>query len=278
MVAGLNAEQVRSYRERGYLAPLRVLAPADAAGLVSRMDAFAAARPDDAEWAFRNKPHILFPWLYDLAREARILDAVEALIGPDILLWSSGFFTKPANDPAYVTWHQDSTYWGLEPVDDIVTAWLAFTPSVPESGCMRVVPGTHTLGQVGHRDTFAAGNLLSRGQEVDMQVAEQAAVDLVLQPGEMSLHHVRIVHGSQPNRSAWPRIGLTFRYIPTRVRQVGDRPTAVLVRGEDRYGHFEAEPRPQADFDAGAVACHQEIMGRLNAVLYDGADERPAAE
>ena len=201
---------------------------------------------------------------------------MESLIGRDILLWSSGFFTKPANDPSFVSWHQDSTYWGLEPPDDIVTAWVAFTESVPANGCMRVVPGTHRIGQVGHRDTFAETNLLSRGQEIEMQVDEADAVDLVLRPGQMSLHHVRIVHGSEPNRTPGPRIGLTFRYIPTRVRQVGDRPSALLCRGEDRYGHFEHEPVPAADFGDAAVAYHAEVMRRLNAVLYDGAEKRPA--
>jgi ectoine hydroxylase-related dioxygenase (phytanoyl-CoA dioxygenase family) len=219
-----------------------------------------------------QKPHLLFPWIHDIVTHAAILDAVESVIGPDILCWGSQFFIKGAGDPGYVSWHQDGTYWGLSS-PDVVTAWLAFTPSVPASGNMRVVPGTH-LGKVPHTDTFAEANLLSRGQEVTVAVDEAAAVDITLQPGEMSLHHVLIVHGSAPNRATWPRIGFAIRYVPTSVRQVnGEKDSALLVRGTDTRHHFEHEVAPIADLEPAAVARHAAILDRQLAILYSGADK-----
>jgi ectoine hydroxylase-related dioxygenase (phytanoyl-CoA dioxygenase family) len=145
---------------------------------------------------------------------------------------------------------------------------VAFSESSIESGAMRMIPGTHTE-QVAHRDTFAPDNLLSRGQEITVEVDEARAVDVVLRPGEMSLHHVRMFHGSPPNRSGDRRIGYAIRYIPTRVRQVaGPRDTATLVRGVDDYRHFDHEQAPAADLDPAARAQHAAIMKRQGELLY----------
>jgi ectoine hydroxylase-related dioxygenase (phytanoyl-CoA dioxygenase family) len=194
---------------------------------------------------------------------------VEDVLGPNLLCWSSSFFIKEARDPAFVSWHQDSTYWGLsEP--DVATAWVAFSESSVESGAMRMIPGTHRE-QVAHRDTFAPDNLLSRGQEIMVEVDEVSAVDVVLRPGEMSLHHVRMFHGSPPNRSADRRIGYAIRYIPTHVRQLSDvRDTATLVRGVDAYHHFDPEAPPERDLAPAARAQHAAIMARQGEILYRG--------
>jgi len=142
---------------------------------------------------------------------------------------------------------------------------------------MRVIPGTHREPQLPHRDTFHKDNLLSRGQEIEVAVDERQAVDVVLQPGQMSLHHVRIVHGSEPNRASYPRTGYAIRYVATHVRQVvGERDSATLVRGVDTYGHFEHEPRPRADFHPDAVAYHQAMHQRTTDILYAGAAQRRA--
>lgn len=177
-----------------------------------------------------------------------------------------------------MSWHQDSTYWGLSP-PDVVSAWVAVTPSNDENGCMRVVPGSHERDQLPHADTFAADNMLSRGQEISVEVDERQAVSVVLQPGEMSLHHVRMIHGSNANTGSVPRIGFTVRYLPTHVRQVsGARDSATLVRGVDEHGHFELEPTPQADFDAAAVAYHTSMLERQAQLRYAGAARGPAYE
>jgi ectoine hydroxylase-related dioxygenase (phytanoyl-CoA dioxygenase family) len=222
-----------------------------------------------------RKPHLLLPWLNEVIRHPRILDAVEDVIGPNILCWGSGFFAKAVNDRALVSWHQDSTYWGLsEP--EVVTAWVAFTPSTVESGCMRVIPGSHKLDQIPHRDTFAENNLLSRGQEVEVEVDEGTAIDVILEPGEMSLHHVRLIRGSAPNRADHPRVGYAIRYVPTHIRQIAGIPdSATLVRGEDAHGNFMLEPAPRFDFDPEAVAFHAAMLENNTRILYAGAAKRP---
>ncbi len=256
----LTEDAVRQYRDTGYLAPVRVLSIEEAAGIRARLEAFEADAGPLAG-RLRQKSHLLFTWLNALIRHERILDAVEDVIGPDILCWGTSFFIKEPRNPAYVSWHQDSTYWGLEPAD-IVTAWVALSDSTTENGGMRVVPRSHTMAQVPHRDTFRPQNLLSRGQEIMVDVDEATAETLALKAGEMSLHHVRLIHGSDPNPSDTRRIGFAIRYLPTYVRQVaGTHDWATLVRGVDRYGNFEPEQRPDADMSESAQAYHAAVVG-----------------
>jgi non-haem Fe2+, alpha-ketoglutarate-dependent halogenase len=269
----LAPETVEAYKRDGILFPLRVMDEATAAGMRAKVEALAAAEGGKLSRATNQKPHLLLPWLADLVRHPAVLDPVEDILGPNILCWASGFFWKQPRDPAFISWHQDSTYWGLSHAD-IVTAWIALTPSTPESGCMQVVPGTHHREQVAHKDTFAENNLLSRGQEIAVEVDPEDVVDVVLQPGEMSLHHVRLFHGSEPNRSAEPRIGFAVRYIPTYIRQTaGARDSATLVRGEDTFGHFDLEPRPAVDFDPACVAFHRAMLENAEKILYAGAEQ-----
>jgi len=228
----------------------------------------------DAQVAAYRRDGIHFPVDVLAADEAaRVLaglDAVEDVLGPDLLCWSAQFFSKNPHDPSFVSWHQDGTYWGLSS-PDVVTAWVALTPSTPENGCMEVVPGTH-LRQVEHVDTFAETNLLSRGQEIAVDVRAEEKVSVVLAPGQMSLHHVLIFHGSEANRSDIRRVGFAIRYIPTHVRQVnGPRESATLVRGTDRHGHFDLEPAPEAEMHPDAVARHAAIVERQLKILYAGA-------
>ena len=256
----LTDDLVLQYRKAGYLAPIRVLSSAETALIRAKLETFEAVAGPLAG-KLRQKSHLLFTWLDDLIRHGRILDAVEDLIGPDILCWGTSFFIKEPHNPAYVSWHQDSTYWGLEPAD-IVTAWIALSDSTPENGAMRVVPGSHTMAQVPHRDTFRPDNLLSRGQEIMVDVDPSNADTLTLGAGEMSLHHVRLIHGSEPNPSDQRRIGFAIRYLPTYVRQVaGARDWATLVRGVDHYGNFELEQRPDADMSEAAQAYHAAVVG-----------------
>lgn len=272
----LSAAEVRAYEENGFLFPIRVMSEEEARAYRRRLEAAEASGDPEIGRYLRTKAHLVFTWCDELIRHPKILDAVEDVIGPDILCWSSGFFNKEANDPAYVSWHQDLTYWGLEPAD-IVTAWLALSPATPESGCMKFWPGSHRFDILPHEDTFAEKNLLSRGQEIRVEVDETTIVFDELRPGEMSLHHVKLVHGSEPNRSNDRRIGFVIRYVPTRVRQVvGRTDSATLVRGVDRYRHFEPERRPAADLEPAALAHYREVMDRLNRVLYRGTEKAEA--
>jgi non-heme Fe2+,alpha-ketoglutarate-dependent halogenase len=268
----LTDEQVEAYRRDGIRFPIDVLSPDEAAALLARFERVEAAHGGQLPPRLNQKPHLLFPWLNELVRHPRILDAVEDVLGPDLLCWGAQFFAKNARDPSYVSWHQDGTYWGLSS-PDVMTAWVALTPSVPENGCMEVVPGTH-LAQVEHVDTFAESNLLSRGQEIRVDVRPEQKVQVVLRPGQMSLHHVLIFLGSEPNTADYRRIGFAIRYIPTHVRQVnGPRESATLVRGVDRHGWFDHEPPPESDLHPDAVARHAAIVDRQLKILYAGASK-----
>ena len=262
----LTETAVRQYRDQGYYSPVRVMPTAEADALRAKLESFEA----DAgllAGKLRHKSHLLFTWLNDLIRHPRILDAVEDVLGPNILCWGSSFFIKEPRNPAFVSWHQDSTYWGLDPAD-VMTAWVALSDSNAANGAMRVIPGSHMLEQVAHRDTFSPDNLLSRGQEVMVDVDERQAVMMPLRAGEMSLHHVRLIHGSDPNPWDLRRIGFAIRYIPTTVRQVaGSHDHATLVRGVDTYGHFEPEERPDADMSPNALAYHAAVTGAHAAIL-----------
>jgi len=274
-IAGtLTAEEVERYHHDGYLSPVRATTLERAADLLAQYDAFKARGEAAAGGVLRNKPHLVFPWLYDLVRDPAVTGPVSAILGPNLLAWGSSFFAKPAGDPGFVSWHQDANYWGLEP-HEILTAWIAFSPSLRENGCMRVVPGSQAEA-LDHRDTFAKDNLLTRGQEIAVDVDENRAANITLEPGEMSLHHVDIVHGSDPNTSDIPRIGFAIRYIASHVRQTGGRTTATLARGEDTHGHFDLEPRPLAEYDAASLVFRQTALARQHAVLFAEV-ENPAA-
>ena len=267
----LTPLQLESYQESGYVAPIRVMSLGQAHTLRMHLEAFERLHGGPLKGALRHKSHLLFGWLNDLVRQEAIVDAVEDLYGQNLLCWSSNFFIKEAKDPTYVSWHQDSTYWGLSK-PDVVTAWVALSESDKSNGAMEVIPGTHKLDQILHKDTFAKNNALTRGQEIAVEVDHAKAVAIELQPGEMSLHHVRIIHGSPPNSSSKRRIGFAIRYIPTYVRQLEGDDSATLVRGVDKFHTFGHEPRPTRDFDPEFVALHKEITDRNAKILYKGTN------
>jgi chlorinating enzyme len=267
----LTEREVARYRRDGFHFPVRVLSTDQARRYRDRLEAQERRLGGPLAGDRRHKVHLLFTWANELARHPVILDAVEDVIGPDILCWSTTFFTKEARSPSYVSWHQDATYWGLS-TDDVITAWVAFADAPVASGAMKFWPGSHLKQQLEHRDTFAENNLLTRGQEIAVEVPEGAGVDVTLEAGEMSLHHVLLVHGSGPNTTDDRRIGYAIRYIPPHVRQLKVRDSAMLVRGRDRYGHFDPEPQPRADLDDAALAAHRDAVERSAKALYAGTD------
>jgi ectoine hydroxylase-related dioxygenase (phytanoyl-CoA dioxygenase family) len=268
----LSEAALKSYQRHGFYAPLRVFSAGEAREFRRRLEAHEAKAGAPLQGKWRVKTHLLFTWADQLVHHRAILDAVEDVIGPDILCWNTNFFIKEAQSPGFVSWHQDAAYWGLEP-EEVVSAWVALTHSNLESGCMKAIPGSHTQSHFPHVDTFHQDNLLTRGQEIAVDVDESKAVNLILEPGEISLHDIKLVHGSAPNLSQDRRIGLAIRYLPTHVRQTKERDSAMLVRGADRYRHFDLEPRPRADLDEAALAAHAEATGRKFAVLYQGTEK-----
>ena len=256
---GLSEETAMGDAERydrvGYLFPLTAMSEEEARGFRERVEMFETTNPIGRPFkdVVKSKSHLLCVAVLDLVRREAILDAVEAVLGPDILCWSAGLFIKDAGDPAFVSWHQDVNYWGLEP-HDVVTAWVALSPATVESGAMRFLPGSHAGPLLSHTDTHAENNLLSRGQTISDPIDEDSAVDVVLRPGQFSLHHARLAHGSQPNRSQDRRIGITIRYMAPNVRQVRRQAdSALLVRGVDDYGHFSSDPVPERDYEPWAL-------------------------
>lgn len=261
----LSSEQRISYDENGFYSPIRVLSEAEAERCRLAVETLAARPDQDVRRDFRQL-HLLYRWADELVRNPTILDAVESVIGPDILVWRSNCFIKRGRSPDFVSWHQDGTYWGLVPPEG-VTAWLALSQSLPGNGCVRAIPGSHRRGQLPHVDTRHEANILSRGQALRDPVDEAEAVDLVLAPGEMSLHGVYVVHGSAPNSIDVPRIGIGIIYLPPHVRQEGARTGAALIRGEDRYHHFFDDPRPHSDLSEDAIAAHARSLGQQAAML-----------
>lgn len=269
----LTAEEIDRYRQDGFLPARPVLSAAEVERFRQDCDRCCAVpvklggqREADIEKRLasnRVKPYLLYPWAAELVRHPRILDAVEALIGPDILVYHTTVFWKDAESETFLPWHQDGTYFGLEPFDHL-TAWVALTPSVPENGCVRVLPGSQREGQLAHADLRQPNAMLSRGQTVVADIPQDAGVDLLLTPGDMTLHNTMTVHRSGPNRSAERRIGIGISYIPASVRHTGPtRLSATLVRGTNRYGHFDLEPAPTAELDAAALATHADSQARF---------------
>ena len=253
----LTPEDQKFYQQNGYFFPLRVFGDAEAAEFRRQFDGYTAQNKERLSGmiprerrAIYGLTHLSLPWVYQIASHPKVLNAVEGAIGPNILIWGSDWFVKFAGDPAYISWHQDGAYWGLNP-PKVTTAWIALSPSTVESGCMQVMPGTQNM-QFAQRETYARDNALSRGQEIALDVDESRAVAMALNPGEMSLHHIGIAHGSKANTSNYARIGIAVRYIaPEVVQQGSERQIVQLVRGKDEYGNFEIVP-PPADADSAA--------------------------
>jgi non-heme Fe2+,alpha-ketoglutarate-dependent halogenase len=266
MPASLTQSQVAQYQRDGFLFPVDCLTHEEVRYFRGRLEAFEREQGDTfgkLPDLVRSKSHLLFTWMDELVRHPKVLDAVESIIGPNILIYHLTSWLKEPNDPSHVSWHQDGTYFGLEPAEQ-VTAWIALTDATPEMGCVKIIPGSHSIGQQPHSDTFAPGNLLSRGQTIDRELDYTKYVMMPLRRGQISLHHTHIVHSSEPNRTGERRIGIGVSYIPPHCRLINDaRVSAARVRGHDDYGHFDPEPRPAGDFDAGSRAAHAAAVERF---------------
>ncbi len=254
----LTAAQVGQYREQGFLSPVDALGAEEARGVRSLVESVEAQHGGTWPRAWSLKSHLIFTALDRVVHHPKILDAVEDILGPDILCWSSRWFIKDRNDGGYVSWHQDVPYWGIDVGENIVTAWVAITPATRANGCMKVIPGSHRK-LVPHREGVS-NNLLLRGQEVAVTVDESQAVYMELGAGQVSFHHGLMFHGSEESRDDERRIGLAIRYIPTRVKPLEGLPkdSVQLVRGVDRYHHFNHEPRPVRDLDPADAARHKQ--------------------
>ena len=243
----LSQAQVDQFWNEGYCAPFDCLTPEEAAAARASLEAYEASVDGPIDKHMRVKCHLGFMWLWDLVHSPKMLDAVEDLIGPNILLYLSTFWFKNPGDGKKVSWHQDSAYYGLEP-HDVITLWLGFTESNEDNGCVQIIPRTHLGAEYIHKETYAEDNLLARGQTIE-DIDDSEAVKFILKPGQFSMHHERLVHGSAPNRSNDRRMGMSFTFLPTHVKCTLPGRTAILCRGVDEYGYWGRDPEPTKDFD-----------------------------
>ena len=278
----LTQQQVEQYKRDGFLFPIDVLTGVKAAGYRQKIedmeaDPASANLPRPLARYFRSNAYCVLPFAAELATNPDILDCVEAIIGPDILIWSCEFFIKEPHTDKIVSWHQDMTYWGLGEeasgdTEHLVSAWIALSPANIESGCMRFVAGSHTQDIVEHVDTYSEDNLLSRGQEIAVDVDEAEAANVELQPGQMSLHHGRMFHASGPNVSDDRRIGMVIRYVTPQVRQlVGTKDYALLARGCDSMGNWNHVAAPAKPFTPRSLEIFEEVVASQMKALGDGA-------
>lgn len=248
------------YFENGYYFPIDAI-PADMArDAAARYRRLIETPPKGINHPWAIKTHLLADWVFELTTHPAVLDAVEVVIGPNILMQAADTFIKPARNEKIVNWHQDANYWGLQPFE-LVTAWIALSDVTPQNGCMRYLPGSHRQAKVEHIETFAANSALTRGQEIALEIDEAVTVDVALTPGQISLHHCLLAHASGPNTTDNARIGLAVRYLSTHVRQTEGPPmSAILVRGHDAYDHFQSDPAPTGAFTAETIAAHAAAM------------------
>ncbi|MBM3584721.1 MAG: phytanoyl-CoA dioxygenase family protein [Alphaproteobacteria bacterium] len=255
------------YQRDGYYVPIDAVAPKVARGVLDRIDRVTPAEQARASHPWLYKSYLLLRPIADLARAPGVLDAIEAVLGPDIVAISADIWIKEPGTGRHVSWHQDAQYYAIKPMA-VVNAWVALTDATVENGCMRFVPGSHTSGLRRHVNRPNSNNMLSHGQTLDPPVDEARAEAAPLRAGQMSLHHGYLAHASGPNDTDGRRVGIAIKYIPASARPTGGpRMTGLLVRGRD-HGHFGLERAPAVDFDDAAVAEHTRVMAPHAATRY----------
>ena len=248
----MDLEKVaKDYRKDGFVSGLDILSEAEA---LHHRTVLKRAEADHGSLHYRAKVHTMMRSPHSLATHPRILDIVEALIGPDILLYDVEYIIKEPRTPSFVSWHQDLTYLGLS--DD---AQVSLSPATADSGCMRMIPGSHKAGMVAHTATEDSSNVFLQGQTVE-HVDEDKTVMCALMPGQASFHHGWALHASMPNNSVDRRVGLNAQYVAPHVRQTKhDLDSAMLVRGVDSFNHFKTDLPAERDFAPEAMTRWAEL-------------------
>lgn len=276
MVDRLSEEQVRDYRARGYHTPIRVMDEAEASERRRWVERIEADQPD----LYKKcdlKAQMLVPWIDDLTRKPELLEPISRLLGPNLICWNASFRIKRNDGRHHAGWHQDTRYIDLQPPG--VIAFVALSDCSREAGCLRAIPGTHRGPVLNHADSTSADSILTRGQFITDPLAEDSAVDLVLKPGEVALFDHGIVHGSGPNTSGARRIGMILGYFAPHSRPVnGSTMSGMVVQGEDEYGFFRADVRPDGEFAESALAAHRvAVEAQTRELLFAGSERKPVA-
>lgn len=261
----------RRYWDDGFVAPIRLLADDETRAYRADLEHFVrsyAGAPAYDEWTY-FKSNLVLKWVADLAQKTRVLEIVESILGPNILLWNAFLPVKPPKSAGYFGWHQDATYWYLSPIDEVVTVWLALSPVDGANGGMRMVGRSHKGGQLPHEITRDEGSMLRRGQRVIQRVDDTVATDITLAAGEASIHHPLTLHGSGDNSSHDWRLAVSFNFISSHVAPHEDRTeSAMLVRGTyPASGVLRLENAPANDLHPEALA-HYAWATALSAKRY----------
>ena len=265
MEYALTQPQTEQYGRDGYLSPLNIFSEAEVRAFRTAFERFERSHGDLAA-GLRTDLHLLEKWAWQAVTDRRVIDPVVSVLGENVLLWSMNWFIKEAHDGKYVSMHQDANYWGLEP-HDICTAWIAVSDATPAAGPMFFLPGSHRGELYTHENTFAQDNLLTRGQVAQTDVNDDDTKLAPLNAGQMSLHHVRILHGSDANSSSDRRIGMVLRFCATHVRQTKGADTAVLVNGVDSYGNFDLLPQPSEDNGQQEQRRHEDAVQKMSRLI-----------
>lgn len=269
----------QSYENDGYCFPVDVLDGKEVDQVAQAISSAKNACAGDEKKlnAVSQYPHFLLPQVYDLTKHRRVIEPVSKILGEDLLVWGASLFIKPPHTRKIVSWHQDLTYWDLDNSEE-TTCWVALSPVTEANGCMKFIPGSQKQRILPHNDTFAADNMLSRGQEIAVEVNENEAVNVELGPGQASLHHGHLFHGSGPNESDIARVAVAIRYIKTSMKQEsGERPAVVLASGVDRYNYFDEAPRPSGRLtDEEFEYCYEDMRIKRK-MLFKGVDEDKGA-
>jgi non-haem Fe2+, alpha-ketoglutarate-dependent halogenase len=261
----LTQAQVAQYRHDGYFFPCPALSPEELAECndgIARYEAWLGTPVNQAARRWRSAAYVMLPWYDSRIRHPRILDIVEDVIGPDILVYTATFFIKEAHSPTFAAWHQDATYFGLSPHEH-VTAWVALSEASAKAGCMEVVSSHGQPRQMHHAALGLANSINGGGQAIVDEIDEPDATMMALPAGSFSLHHTLCRHRSAPNRAAHRRVGIGISYIPAHCRLTGDvRMCARLVRGTYAGGSFDLIPGPEGELHPAAVARHETVYRR----------------
>ncbi len=248
------------YDTNGYFLPINAIPNQLAKSSALKLVDIVNNPYKDIKHPWNLQSHLLAKWIFDICVYPKILDAVEKIIGPNIMIQSADIFIKPPKGTNHINWHQDANYWGLEPYE-LVTGWIALTDTNLENGCMSYLPKSHLQNKIMHKETFDKKSDLTRGQEVILKIDKNKEVPVNLKAGQMALHHCLLAHGSGPNLSNDYRIGIAVRYLPTYIKQTDGPPISmILVRGKDQFNNFKKNKVPSGNFNKESIAEHDKAM------------------
>ena len=264
----LSEAERRGFRDAGYCGPLRAMSAGEAGCYRAELGRFERLWPADRHMLDQGAS-LLCPWIDAFIRHPGLLDPMEDLLGPDLLVWGVSLRLKEPDGRTFAGWHQDTAYCDIRPI--VVIAALAFSDCSTDAGCLRVLPGSHRWDVLPHRECFGTDSLLTREQRIDVPLDEDAAVSLPMEAGEVVFFNNAICHSSGPNVSDDRRIVFLIEYVPPHAWQHEPRESAMLVRGVDRFHHFDVDPRPTEEMSPAACAAWRRKVEVQAQVLYRGA-------